>query len=83
MGKSAARLACFVLLYGLVGAAAAFDPNTDPNLIAWWKLDEGSGGVAADSTGHGYDGRLRGDPAWVQGFFGGGFSWTAPMTMWR
>jgi hypothetical protein len=72
MGKSAARLACFVLLYGLVGAAAAFDPNTDPNLIAWWKLDEGSGGVAADSTGHGYDGRLRGDPAWVQGFFRGG-----------
>jgi len=72
MGKSAARFTCFLLLYGLAGAASAFDPNTDPNLVGWWKLDEGSGSVAADSSGHGYDGTLRGDPQWIKGCFGGG-----------
>lgn len=45
----------------------AFDPNTDPNLVAWWKLD----GDATDSSGNGLDGTPVGDPAWVQGRIGG------------
>jgi hypothetical protein len=72
MSKRAAQLTSFLLLYGLVGAAAAFDPNTDPSLIGWWKLDDGSGNVAADASGHGRDGTVRGDPPWIQGYFGGG-----------
>ena len=28
-------------------------------LVAWWKFDEGSGTVAYDSSGNGYDGNLN------------------------
>lgn len=50
-----------------VAASPALDPNSDPNLIAWWRLD----GDAKDSSGHGLDGRPVGDPPWVQGRIGG------------
>jgi hypothetical protein len=40
--------------------------NTSADLVARWKLDEGSGTIAADSTG-GYDGTLIGDTTWVEG----------------
>ena len=33
-------------------------------LVAYWKLDEIAGAVAADSSGHGYDGVLSGGPVW-------------------
>jgi hypothetical protein len=36
-----------------------------------YHFDEGSGGVAHDSSGHGQDGVLQG-PQWVRGKFGGG-----------
>jgi hypothetical protein len=35
-----------------------------PGLVAWWKLDETSGGVAADSSGNGHNGSLNGNPTW-------------------
>ncbi|MEA3225302.1 MAG: hypothetical protein U9Q07_05070, partial [Planctomycetota bacterium] len=38
----------------------------DPGLVGWWTFDEGSGTVAADSSGHGIDGTLVSDPAWRQ-----------------
>jgi len=41
-----------------------------PNLVAYWKLDDGSGTVATDSAGD-YDGTLRGGPTWVNGIFDG------------
>jgi hypothetical protein len=44
---------------------------TDPNLIGWWKFDEGSGSTALDWSGYGNDGRLGGDPQWVEGIMGG------------
>jgi len=31
---------------------------TDPNLLGWWKLNEGSGDLAADSSGEGKDGTI-------------------------
>jgi hypothetical protein len=42
-------------------------------LVAHWPLDAKSGLVAADTTGHGYDGALAGDVAWSGGAlsFGG------------
>jgi hypothetical protein len=46
-------------------------PVTDPNLIGWWKLDEGAGGTAIDSSGHDHHGILVGDPQWVAGYDGG------------
>jgi hypothetical protein len=37
----------------------------EPGLVAYWPLDEGSGSVAHDRTGHGHDGRLENGPVWT------------------
>ena len=39
-------------------------------LVGYWKLDEGSGTVAGDSSDVGNDGTLVGDPEWVDGYMG-------------
>ena len=41
--------------------------KADNGLLAYWKFDEGSGTMAADSSGNGYIGTLYGGPAWVVG----------------
>jgi len=46
-------------------------PITDPNLVAWWTLDEGTGTVALDWSGHGNHGTFTNDPKWVNGYDGG------------
>ena len=46
-------------------------PINDPNLMGWWKLDEGSGTTAIDWSGHGNHGTFQGDPEWVAGYDGG------------
>ena len=43
----------------------------DPDLVAHWKLDDGSGTTAIDSSGNGNDGTFVGDPQWVAGKLGG------------
>ena len=43
---------------------------TDPNLIGWWKLDDGSGTTAIDSSGNGFDISLH-NTTWEDGVFGG------------
>jgi len=68
MYKKLIRLVCFVLVLGMVitsGANAA-----DPNLVGWWKFDEGSGDIAIDSSGNGFDIPLQ-DNLWADGVFGG------------
>ena len=40
-------------------------------LVGWWKLDDGSGSIAFDSSGNGNDGTLEGNPQWVEGQLGG------------
>jgi hypothetical protein len=42
----------------------------DENLVGWWKFDEGSGDVATDSSGNGFDIPLV-DHLWGDGVFGG------------
>jgi hypothetical protein len=42
-------------------------PVTDPNLLAWWKLDEGMGNIVLDWSGHGNHGTLANGPVWVPG----------------
>ena len=66
------KLMCMVVLVAVwaqvgAGASAAFDPNTDPNLVAWWALD----GDAMDSSGNGLHGTVVGNPEWVEGKIGG------------
>jgi hypothetical protein len=45
---------------------------TNPDLIGWWKFDEGYGKKAVDFSGHGNDGTLGGDPRWIEGVMDGG-----------
>jgi len=39
-------------------------------LVAWWKLDDGSGNTAVDSSGSAHNGTLLGDTSWVDGIDG-------------
>jgi hypothetical protein len=41
------------------------------NLVGYYKLDEGSGTRAADSSGKGHHGTVTGSPEWVAGMVGG------------
>ncbi|MBL7184918.1 MAG: hypothetical protein ISS70_01220 [Phycisphaerae bacterium] len=42
----------------------------DPNLVAWWKLDDDRSGIVVDSSGNDHHGTLHGDPQYVPGFDG-------------
>ncbi len=43
----------------------------DPSLVGWWKLDDGSGITATDSSGNGNNGTISGSPNWLAGKLGG------------
>jgi tetratricopeptide (TPR) repeat protein len=43
---------------------------SDTGLVGWWKLDEASGTMAADSSGRGHAGMLKGGAAWTPGRLG-------------
>ena len=62
------RLYNGVLTAGEITALA----NTPGRLVANWKLDEGSGTTASDSTGNGSTGTLQNGPTWVAGKVGSG-----------
>jgi len=55
---------CIALVLGLICPSWA---QEDPSLVGWWKLDEGGGTTANDSSGNGMNGTLMGDPVWVDG----------------
>lgn len=40
---------------------------TDDSVLAWWRLDEGTGNTAADAGPGGNNAALNGSPAWVAG----------------
>jgi len=67
MRRTHVFLASIILL-----AVAACTQAQDPDLLGWWKLDDGTGTVAADSSGNGHDGVFIQDPEWVAGKFGSG-----------
>ncbi len=64
MHRKSFYLILFILVFGLAGSAPA-------DLVGYWKLDEGSGTDAYDSSGNGNDGTLQGAPEWVAGVLGG------------
>ncbi|MCL5282653.1 MAG: LamG domain-containing protein [Planctomycetes bacterium] len=45
--------------------------SASAGLVAHWKLDDGAGTTAADSSGHNFTGNLLGGPAWIVGTDGG------------
>jgi len=64
----------FVLLLTILhrGIAYGIDINTDPSLVGWWKLDDGSGTIAVDSSSRGNNGTFVDAPQWVVGYRGSG-----------
>jgi hypothetical protein len=49
-------------------------PADDPNLVAWYTLDEGVGRTALDWSGHNRHGTLTGEVQWAAGIVGGALS---------
>jgi len=62
------KLVCFVLLFGLYLTNTT--DASDPNLVGWWRFNEGSGTVAIDSSGNNLHGELIGEPVWITGIQG-------------
>jgi len=59
----------------LVLSTGPFASRARAELIGYWKFDEGSGTIAADSAGADNDGTLIGDQLeWVEGRAGGALS---------
>jgi autotransporter-associated beta strand protein len=48
--------------------------NPYDGLAAWWRMDEGAGTSAADSSGSNRTATFSGSPTWVTGRFGGALS---------
>ena len=51
----------------VTGDVWSFSPG---GLVGFWKLDDGSGGTAADSSGKNLHGTIAGNPAWINGVVG-------------
>jgi len=66
MSKKLIYLVSFVLVLSFV---LTIEARAD--LVGWWRLDEGSGTTALDSSDSGNDGTFSGDPQWVAGKVGG------------
>ena len=45
-------------------------------IVGWWKLDDGSGTAAVDSSGNGNNGTVSNSPTWTTGLVGGGLQFT-------
>ena len=61
-----------LVVLGIGLAQSVFAAEEDP-LVAWWKLDDGAGEIAVDSSGNGLDGTIT-DSNWVaSGYDGTGF----------
>ncbi|MCL5281699.1 MAG: discoidin domain-containing protein [Planctomycetes bacterium] len=58
------------LVMGLLCAAYSNAQVNQESIAGLWLMDEGSGTVARDDSGHGYHADLKGNPAWVKGKFG-------------
>ncbi len=73
MSKAATRLLVGTLCALIqVTSALAFDADKDSSLVGWWKLDDGSGTTAKDSSGQGHNGTLTNGPIWTTGHAGSG-----------
>ncbi|MEN6577673.1 MAG: LamG-like jellyroll fold domain-containing protein [Phycisphaerales bacterium] len=62
MSRKLLCLATVVLSLGVVQTSPG--SGLDPNLIGWWRFDEGSGTTAADSSANGLHGVLTNGPLW-------------------
>jgi len=67
------KLTLLILVFAVISAVPHVAQAADPNLVGWWKLDEGSGLTTEDSSGSGIEGAITGGQ-WVSpGWHGGGW----------
>jgi len=60
-------LVLLMLVFVIVGVAAV---EADPNLVAWYAFDDGSGTTASDSSGNNYDATVSSSSNWASDFSG-------------
>ncbi len=66
------RLMCLTLAMLTMGVLSVQSARAaDPSLVGWWKLDEGSGLIAHDSSGNSNDGDFTGGLTWTEGKLAG------------
>ncbi len=58
------------LVLGLLCLSQSSAQIKSESIAGLWLMDEGSGTIAKDSSGHGYDADLKAGPKWVAGRFG-------------
>lgn len=75
MHKQLRHLAALALLLGLLGSGIA-----SAKIVGWWKLDDGAGATAADSSGSGYRGTVSGTATWVAGRLNGALQFNGTNT---
>jgi len=68
MSKKLIYLIPFILVLSLVLTSTA--NAADPNLVGWWRFNEGAGTATIDSSGNERHGVLVNDPLWVPGVQG-------------
>jgi concanavalin A-like lectin/glucanase superfamily protein len=63
--------ACTLLTIVSLLCVSPSNAEIDPaSIVGVWLLNEGSGNLAKDNSGHGYDADLMENPSWVAGRFG-------------
>ncbi|HCO96150.1 MAG TPA: hypothetical protein DIU00_19785, partial [Phycisphaerales bacterium] len=72
MSRQSIFLISIVLTSGffLTGTISAIDIS-DPALVGYWSLDEGSGTTTTDLSVNDYNGTLNGGASWTDGIYGG------------
>jgi len=66
------KLTCLISSVLVLALAASSAKGADPNLVGWWRFDEGTGMTTSDLSGKGNNGTLVGGATWATGRFGGG-----------
>ncbi len=59
-----------LFLVGLFLSGISYAAINSADVAGLWLFEEGTGTVAADSSGNGNNGKLNGDPKWITGKFG-------------
>lgn len=54
--------------------------TVDTSLVGWWKLDDGSGTTATDSSGNGNGGAITGTVSWTTGHINGALTFNGTNT---
>ncbi len=73
MHRTRIRLGLLIVILA-VGALTGVISAASPDLLGWWKFDEGAGTAAGDASGNGNEGTLRGSPQWIVGQLSGALS---------